>query len=63
MNPKVETYILRQIKCKDELNRLRSIAMICDLLMEYKWASPCYSYQKNIIIGMREFKDYCDVGF
>ena len=59
MNPKVDWYFSKSKKWQAELEKLRLIALDCGLNEELKWGCPCYTYQKNNIILIHEFKDYC----
>jgi len=63
MNPEIDTYIDKLSKWQDELDKLREIMLSCQLKEEFKWASPCYSYLGNNIIGMRGFKEHCALWF
>jgi len=46
-----------------ELKFLRQIALECGLTEEYKWGSPCYTFQNNNILMVTAFKDYCCISF
>ncbi len=59
MNPKVDFYFLKSKKWQEELKKLRTIALTCQLNEELKWGCPCYSYKDSNIILIHEFKDYC----
>jgi len=59
MNPKVDWYFSKSKKWQAELEKLRLIALDCGLNEELKWGCPCYTFQKNNIILIHEFKDYC----
>lgn len=59
MNPKVDWYFTKAKKWQAELEKLRAIALGCDLAEELKWGCPCYTYEKNNIVLIHAFKDYC----
>lgn len=63
MNPKVDFYFKKADKWQKELEKLRSIILDCHLTEELKWGVPCYTYEKNNIILIHAFKDYCAVLF
>ena len=59
MNPKVDFYFSKAKKWKEELERLRIIVLDCGLTEELKWGVPCYTFQKNNIVLIHVFKEYC----
>lgn len=63
MNPKVDKYISNVGKWPKELELLRKIILDCGLTEDYKWKHPCYTYQKNNILLIHEFKEYCAILF
>ncbi len=63
MNPKVDFYFSKEKKWPEEINRLRIIALDCGLTEELKWGCPCYMYQKNNIVLIHVFKEYCGLLF
>lgn len=63
MNPKVDIYFSSAEKWHDELQTLRTIILNCGLTEELKWNVPCYTFQKNNIVGINGLKDYCAIGF
>lgn len=42
MNPKVDFYFNKTEKWKKEVNKMRLIALDCELTEELKWGCPCY---------------------
>ncbi len=38
---------------------MREIALECSLNEELKWGNPCYTFQKNNIVLIHGFKEYC----
>lgn len=59
MNPKVDFYFIKAKKWQDEIVKLRQIALDCGLTEELKWGVPCYTLDKNNIVLIHVFKDYC----
>jgi uncharacterized protein YdeI (YjbR/CyaY-like superfamily) len=63
MNPKVDFYFTKENRWQAEISGLRSILLACGLTEELKWGVPCYSFQKNNIVLIHIFKEYCAVLF
>jgi uncharacterized protein YdeI (YjbR/CyaY-like superfamily) len=63
MNPKVDWYFSKAGKWQKEFEKLRTIVLDCDLTEELKWGHPCYSFEKNNIVLMHGFKEYCALLF
>jgi uncharacterized protein YdeI (YjbR/CyaY-like superfamily) len=63
MNPKVDDFIRSSKKWQEELEKLRTIILDCQLTEELKWGVPCYRYQKHNIVLIHEFKEYCAILF
>lgn len=63
MNPKVDFYFDKAKKWQKELQKLRKIILDCGLTEELKWGVPCYMHQKNNIVLIHAFKEYCAVLF
>lgn len=59
MNPKVDWYFNKEQKWQEEIKKLRTIALDCDLIEELKWGCPCYTFQKSNIVLIHVFKEYC----
>ena len=59
MNPKVDWYFDKAEKWQKEVAQLRLIALDCGLTEELKWGCPCYTFQKNNIVLIHDFKEYC----
>ncbi len=59
MNPKVDFYFNKAKKWQDELKKLRTIALDCNVVEELKWGCPCYTFKKSNIVLIHAFKDYC----
>lgn len=63
MNPKVDFYFNKVSKWQEEYNKLRAIVLECGLIEELKWGVPCYTFQKNNILLIHGFKEYCAILF
>jgi uncharacterized protein YdeI (YjbR/CyaY-like superfamily) len=63
MNPKVDVYISKNNKWQEELKKLRTIILDCQLTEELKWGVPCYTFQKSNIVLIHVFKEYCALLF
>src|SRR5215471_6994930 len=62
-NPKVDFYFSRAKQWREEFEKLRTIALGCDLTEELKWGCPCYTFQKQNIVLIHGFKEYCALLF
>lgn len=60
---KVEKYIEKTKKWKEETKMLREICLDCGLVEDFKWMHPCYTFQDNNIVLIHGFKDYCALLF
>jgi len=58
MNPKVDAFLLKTKKWREELTILRSIVMDSGLGEELKWGAPCYVHEQANVIIIQGFKDY-----
>ncbi len=63
MNQKVDWYFDKAEKWQEELVQLRTIVLDCGLTEELKWGCPCYTFQKNNIVLIHVFKEYCALLF
>jgi uncharacterized protein YdeI (YjbR/CyaY-like superfamily) len=63
MNPKVDFYFIKEKKWQEELEKLRTIILDCQLTEELKWGVPCYTFQKSNIVLIHVFKEYCAILF
>ncbi|HEV8514676.1 MAG TPA: YdeI/OmpD-associated family protein [Cyclobacteriaceae bacterium] len=59
MNPKVDWYFSKEQKWQEEIKKMRTIALSCDLIEELKWGCPCYTFQESNIVLIHVFKEYC----
>jgi uncharacterized protein YdeI (YjbR/CyaY-like superfamily) len=63
MNPKVDGYLRKAKKWREEFEKLRMICLECGLTEELKWGHPCYAFQKSNIVLIHGFKEYCALLF
>lgn len=63
MNPKVDWFFNKAEKWQEEFEKLRAIVLDCGLAEELKWGCPCYTFQKNNIVLIHGFKEYCALLF
>ncbi len=50
-------------KWQQEADKLRKIALDCDLIEEIKWGKPCFTYQKKNVAIVIPLKDACALSF
>ena len=62
-NPKVEFFFTKESKWQAEYAQLRNIILDTMLTEELKWGCPCYTYQKNNVVLIHGFKEYCALLF
>ncbi|CAM2907361.1 YdeI family protein [Paenibacillus sediminis] len=63
MNPKVDEFLSKAKKWKEEYEKLRNIVLDCGLTEEFKWMHPCYTFEKKNIVLIHGFKEYCALLF
>ena len=63
MNPKVDEYLRKAKKWRDESTALRRVVLDCELTEELKWGCPCYTFRKSNIVLIHGFKEYCALLF
>lgn len=63
MNPKVDEFLSKAKKWKEEYEKLRNIVLDCELTEELKWMHPCYTFQNKNIVLIHGFKEYCALLF
>ncbi|MGE8206777.1 YdeI/OmpD-associated family protein [Heyndrickxia sp. NPDC080065] len=63
MNPKVDEFLSKSKKWKEEYEKLRDIVLDCELTEEFKWMHPCYTFEKKNIVLIHGFKEYCALLF
>jgi uncharacterized protein YdeI (YjbR/CyaY-like superfamily) len=59
MNPKVDFFFNKAKQWQEEYEKLRLIALDCGLTEELKWGCPCYTLNKQNIVLVHGFKEYC----
>jgi uncharacterized protein YdeI (YjbR/CyaY-like superfamily) len=62
-NPKVDEFLGRANKWKEEYETLRNIVLDCELTEEFKWMHPCYTFENKNIVLIHGFKEYCALLF
>ena len=62
-NPKIDAYISKTNKWRDETEALRMIALDCQLTESLKWGKPCYAFDNHNIVLIQGFRDYCALLF
>ena len=63
MNPKVDVFLSKAEKWREEFEKLRMIILDCQLTEELKWGVPCYTFEKRNLVLMHGFKEYCALLF
>jgi len=63
MNPKVDEFLSKEKKWKEEFEQLRNIVLDCELTEEFKWMHPCYTFENKNIVLIHGFKEYCALLF
>src|SRR5215469_9644632 len=63
MNPKVDRFLNKTKKWRNEFEKLRMVCLDCGLTEELRWGKPCYTYQKSHIVLIHGFKEYCALLF
>ena len=69
MNPKIDAFISRDKKWKEEFAELRKILLTSPLSEELKWGKPCYTLpaeadrEESNIVLIHGFKEYCALLF
>lgn len=63
MNPNIDWFFSKATKWQNEYAELRKLVLQCKLSEELKWGCPCYTLNKNNIVLIHGFKDYCALLF
>jgi uncharacterized protein YdeI (YjbR/CyaY-like superfamily) len=63
LNPKIDGYLRKAKKWREEMETLRRISLDCGLTEELKWGKPCYTFQKSNIVIIQGFKEFCALLF
>ena len=62
-NPKIDQFLNKSSKWREEMKKLRALVLDCGLIEELKWRLPCYTYQNSNVVIIQNFKDYCAISF
>ena len=63
MNPKVDSFLKRQGRWRQELTQLREILLASGLTEDLKWGVPCYAFEGKNVALIHAFKEYCAILF
>lgn len=63
MNPNVDWFFNKESRWKEAYEELRRICLGFGLKEELKWGCPCYTFQKNNVVLIHGFKEYCALLF
>lgn len=63
MNPEVDIVLSKARKWQQEMEKLRTIVHNFGLTEELKWGQPCYTLNKNNVVLIHGFKEYCALLF
>ncbi|KAF4326005.1 hypothetical protein G195_000271 [Phytophthora kernoviae 00238/432] len=62
-NPKVDGYLNKAKKWKEESVKLREIILDSGLTEDFKWMHPCYTLENKNVVIIHGFKEYCALLF
>jgi len=62
-NPKADEFYGKPGKWQAEMLKLREIIFDCDLVEDFKWKHPCYTYNDGNVVLVHGFKEYCALLF
>ncbi|WP_409271893.1 YdeI/OmpD-associated family protein [Neobacillus sp. SCS-31] len=63
LNLKVDEFLRKANKWEEEYEKLRGIALDCELDEDFKWMHPCYTFEGKNIVLIHGFKEYCALLF
>jgi uncharacterized protein YdeI (YjbR/CyaY-like superfamily) len=63
MNPKVDAYLRKAGKWREEIGQLRAISLDCQLTEELKWGKPSYTLRKSNVVIIIPLKEACALMF
>ncbi|TCN01263.1 uncharacterized protein YdeI (YjbR/CyaY-like superfamily) [Paenibacillus sp. BK033] len=63
LDRKVDGFINKSKKWKEEYIKLREIVLDCELTEDFKWMHPCYTHEGKNILIIHGFKEYCAILF
>ena len=59
MRLEIETYMKEAKQWREQLEKLREIALDCGLAEDVRWGKPAYTLNGKIIVLLQGFKNYC----
>jgi uncharacterized protein YdeI (YjbR/CyaY-like superfamily) len=62
-SPQIGAFLSKAKKWRDEMEKLRAIALGCQLTEELKWGKPCYTFQGSNVVIIQGFKEFCALLF
>ena len=62
-NPKIDPFFQKEKRWKAEFEKLREIVLDCELVEDFKWMHPCYTYDGKNVVLIHGFKEYCALLF
>lgn len=62
-NPKADFFFENESQWQAAYKKLRNIVLDCGLTEELKWGCPCYTLNKNNVVLIHGFKEYCALLF
>lgn len=63
MNTLVDIYIANAKLWQEEIIAIRSILLQTELIEDFKWGAPCYTFNDKNILIIAPFKEYFALGF
>ncbi|MFK3938080.1 YdeI family protein [Alkalihalobacillus sp. NPDC078783] len=62
-NSKVDAFLDREKRWKEEFTALRHIVCAAEVVEEFKWGNPCYTVNGKNVVLIHGFKEYCALLF
>lgn len=62
-NPAIDRYLENAKKWRQEMEKLREIALDCGLGEELKWGKPCYTWKQGNVVTVQAFQGKCALLF
>lgn len=62
-DPGVDKLLAKSAQWRQELEKLRSIALASGLEEDIKWGQPTYTFDDRNVAILGDFKDYCSLSF
>lgn len=63
LDPRVDAFLRHVSQWREELTLLRSIMLTTELVEDYKWGQPCYTYNSKNLVLLGGFKSSFMVSF